>query len=117
MQYAAEEAHNLRPEANHQERLHDEAQESSQEDCGQEMAEMRFSHFLAAIFLGRFLRFVVESFLVIRFGPEIVGLLGGVLLHHWRYVIAVIATACLIGWWIWRTRKLKSAKNNEQLAD
>ena len=81
------------------------------------MAEMRFSHFLAAIFLGRFLRFVVESFLVIRFGPEIVGLLGGVLHHHWRYVIAVIATACLIGWWIWRTRKLKSAKNNEQLAD
>ena len=75
------------------------------------MAEMRFAHFLAAIFFGRFLRFVILSFLVIRFGPQIVGLLGGVVHHHWRYLVAVLATACLIGWWIWRTRKLKSSRN------
>ena len=75
------------------------------------MAEMRFAHFLAAIFFGRFLRFVILSFLVIRFGPQIVGLLGGVVHHHWRYVVALIATACLMGWWIWRTRKLKSSRN------
>ncbi len=80
------------------------------------MAEMRFTHFLAAIFFGRFLRFVVESFLVIRFGPEIVGFLGGMVHNHLRITVAVIATAALIGWWIWRTRKLKS-KNSEQLAD
>ena len=80
------------------------------------VAEMNFGHFLAAIFSGRFLRFVLLSFLVIRFGPQIVGFVGGMVHHHWRYVIAVIATACLIGWWIWRTRKLKAARNNEQPA-
>ena len=80
------------------------------------MAEMRFSHFLAAIFFGRFLRFVILSFLVIRFGPEIVGFVGGMVHHHWRIAIAVIATGVLVGWWLWRTRKLKSARNNE-LAD
>jgi membrane protein YqaA with SNARE-associated domain len=81
------------------------------------MAEMRFTHFLAAIFFGRFLRFVLLSFLVIHYGPEIVGFLGGVMHNHLRVVIAVIAAAALIGWWIWRTRKLKSAPNQERLAD
>jgi membrane protein YqaA with SNARE-associated domain len=80
------------------------------------VAEMNFGHFLAAIFSGRLLRFVVLSFLVIRFGPEIVGFVGGMMHNHWRYVIAVIAGVSLIGWWIWRTRKLKSARSDERLA-
>jgi membrane protein YqaA with SNARE-associated domain len=80
------------------------------------VAEMRFSHFLTAIFSGRFLRFVVLSFLVIRYGPEIVGFIGGMVHNHWRYVIAAIATACLVGWWIWRMRKLKSARRSRRLA-
>jgi hypothetical protein len=63
-----------------------------------------------AIFSGRFLRFVVLSFLVIRYGTGIVGFIGGMVHNHWRYVIAAIATACLVGWWIWRMRKLKSAR-------
>ena len=80
------------------------------------VAEMRFSHFLTAIFSGRFLRFVVLSFLVIRYGPGIVGFVGGMVHNHWRYVIAAIATACLVGWWIWRTRKLRSARRSRRLA-
>jgi len=80
------------------------------------VAEMRFSHFLAAIFSGRFLRFVLLSFLVIRFGPQIVGFLSGMVHHHLRVVIALIASGALIGWWVWRARKLKSTKNNGQLA-
>jgi membrane protein YqaA with SNARE-associated domain len=74
------------------------------------VAEMRFRHFLGAIFAGRLLRFVVLSFLVIRFGPQIVGFLGGMVHHHWRYAIAALATASLLGWWIWRARKLRSRK-------
>jgi membrane protein YqaA with SNARE-associated domain len=81
------------------------------------VAEMRFSHFLAAIFSGRFLRFVLLSFLVIRFGPQIVDFLASMMHHHLRTVIAVIAAGALIGWWTWRARKLKSARNNDQLAD
>ncbi len=75
------------------------------------MAEMRFTHFLAAIFFGRFLRFAILSFLVIRFGPGIVGFFGSMAHNHLRVVIAVVAAAALIGWWIWRTRKLKSTGN------
>ena len=81
------------------------------------MAEMRFSHFLAAIFSGRFLRFTILSFLVIRFGPQIVDLVGGMLHHHLRTVIAAIAAAALIGWWVWRTRRLKSSSNKEQFTN
>ncbi len=74
------------------------------------VAEMRFSHFLAAIFFGRFLRFVLLSFLVIRFGPQMVSIAGGVMHNHLRVLIALLAAGALIGWWIWRGSKLRSAK-------
>lgn len=77
------------------------------------VAEMRFTHFLGAIFFGRFLRFVLFSLLVIHYGPEIVGFLGNVVHHHARMAIAVVAGATLIGWWIWRMRKLKSRNGNQ----
>jgi len=77
------------------------------------MAEMRFNHFLAAIFLGRLLRFVILSFLVIHFGPEIVDFFGGMVHNHLRIMIAVIAAAALIAWWVWRTRKLRATSNNK----
>src|SRR5271165_3837275 len=44
MQNAAKEAHDLGTEADHQKRKDDEAQESSEEDCGQEMGEPHLSH-------------------------------------------------------------------------
>jgi membrane protein YqaA with SNARE-associated domain len=69
------------------------------------VAEMRFTHFLAAIFFGRFLRFCILSVLVIRFGPEIVDFVGNMVHNHARLAIAIVAAAALIGWWIWRMRK------------
>jgi membrane protein YqaA with SNARE-associated domain len=74
------------------------------------VAEMNFSRFLGAIFFGRFLRFCILSILVIRFGPEIVGLLGELFHQHLRITIAVIAFLALAGWWIWRMRKIKAAR-------
>jgi membrane protein DedA with SNARE-associated domain len=79
------------------------------------MAEMRFSHFLIAVFSGRFFRFVVLSFLVIHYGPQIVGFMGGMVHSHWRFVIAAIATVCLVGWWLWRMRRLKSQRKASTL--
>ncbi len=69
------------------------------------VAEMKFSHFMTAIFFGRLLRFSIVSIIVIRYGPEILGFLVGVVHHHLRYLIAVLAAAILIGWWIVRLRK------------
>ena len=76
------------------------------------VAEMRFSRFLTAIFAGRFLRFVLLSLLVIRFGPEIVGFFGHMVHDHARLAIAIVAAAALIGWWVWRLRKRRGKRDN-----
>jgi membrane protein YqaA with SNARE-associated domain len=76
------------------------------------VAEMRFSRFLTAIFAGRFLRFVLLSLLVIRFGPEIVGFFGHMVHDHARLAIAIVAAAALIGWWVWRLRKRSGKRDN-----
>ena len=55
--------------------------------------EMRFRDFLVAIFLGRLVRFGVLSMLVLWFGPQIVGLLGGVVKQHWIWVLALVVGA------------------------
>ena len=81
------------------------------------VAEMRFTHFLAAIFFGRFLRFCILSILVIRFGPEIVGFVGNMVHNHARLAIAILAAAALLGWWIWRLRKQKAARTTVQPAN
>jgi membrane protein YqaA with SNARE-associated domain len=79
------------------------------------IAEIRFGHFLAAIFLGRLLRFSIVSLIVIRYGPQILGFAGSVLHHHLRYLIAVLAASCLMGWWVWRLRKRRSRTKSERL--
>src|SRR6202162_4352569 len=44
--------------------------------------EMRFTHFLAAIFAGRFVRFLIEALLTFWFGPGIVTMAGSLFAHH-----------------------------------
>lgn len=66
--------------------------------------EMRFTHFLLAIFAGRFLRFLIEALLTLEFGPQIVGLAGGLFKHHLKWILApaaLLATAWLM-WWRWK---------------
>ena len=57
---------------------------------GAAVFEMRFRDFLIAIFAGRFVRFLVLSVLVLYFGPQIVGLFGGVVKRHWILVFSVM---------------------------
>jgi membrane protein YqaA with SNARE-associated domain len=71
---------------------------------GAAVFEMRFRDFLVAIFLGRFVRFLVLSVLVLWFGPQIVGLFGGVFKRHWMAVLAVLViSVCVwLGARLWR---------------
>ena len=74
------------------------------------VAEMRFTHFLAAIFFGRLLRFSLISLIVIRYGPQILGFVGSAVHNHLRYVVAALAVGALIGWWVWRLRRQRSRR-------
>ena len=70
---------------------------------GAAVFEMRFRDFLVAIFLGRFVRFLVLSVLVLWFGPQIVGLFGGAVKRHWiSILVAAVAGVCL--WLVLRRR-------------
>ena len=71
---------------------------------GAAVFEMRFRDFLVAIFLGRFVRFLVLSSLVLWFGPEIVTLFGSVVVRHWAWVVAGIAAGLLAWFVVWRRR-------------
>ena len=76
------------------------------------VAEMNFWHFLLAIFAGRLIRFSLVSLIVIHYGPQILGFLGGALHRHLSMTIALVAAAILIGWWVMRLRKRRSRRNN-----
>jgi membrane protein YqaA with SNARE-associated domain len=68
--------------------------------------EMNFWHFLLAIFAGRFVRFLIEALLTLRFGPEVVTLTTNLFSHHyWGLLIGVAMLGA--GWLAWRriTRK------------
>jgi membrane protein YqaA with SNARE-associated domain len=71
--------------------------------------EMKFRDFLVAIFAGRFVRFLVLSALVLWFGPQIVGHLGGVVKQHWILLLsAILAVAVVV--WVLRKRAQEMAQ-------
>ena len=70
---------------------------------GAAVFEMNVWHFLGAIFAGRFVRFLVLSVLVLYFGPQIVGMFGGVFKRHWIWVLSLIAGAICL-WLVLRRR-------------
>lgn len=74
---------------------------------GAAVFEMRFSHFLAAIFAGRFVRFSVLSILTLWLGPQVVQLAGGALKQHYILVLSVLAE---VGLGLWLFRRTRSAK-------
>src|ERR1700756_1316491 len=65
------------------------------------VAEMSISHFLLAIFLGRFVRFAALAGLVIYFGPGAVSTIRIFFSHHCHWVV-LIAIAGLSTWLISR---------------
>ena len=75
---------------------------------GAAVFEMRFRDFLAAIFAGRFVRFLVLSLLTLWFGQEILALLGALFKRHLPWVLAVVVAGVLIGLWrLWRKNEVE----------
>jgi membrane protein DedA with SNARE-associated domain len=78
---------------------------------GAAVFEMRFTHFLAAIFAGRFVRFLLLSLLTLWFGPQIVQLAGGLFRRHFYWLLAALAVIAVVVWLIKRTRKNSSGQS------
>jgi membrane protein DedA with SNARE-associated domain len=70
---------------------------------------MRFRDFMAAIFAGRFVRFLVLSLLTLWFGPQIVGLVGALFRRHFYWVLAVVVLGGLIWLLRWRSKRPRAA--------
>jgi membrane protein YqaA with SNARE-associated domain len=65
--------------------------------------EMRTVTFMLAVFVGRLIRFEVESLLVIQYGPQIVNAIGDLARRHLVLTLVVLALVFGgLGWWIWR---------------
>ncbi len=60
------------------------------------VSEMRFTHFLLAIFAGRFVRFLLLSLLTLRFGPQFVRVFGSVFREHWPWVLGAGAAGLTV---------------------
>jgi membrane protein YqaA with SNARE-associated domain len=65
--------------------------------------EMRFSHFLAAVFAGRFVRFLVLSLLTLWFGPQIIDLAGSLFRQHFYWVLGALVGVLFL-WLLLRRR-------------
>ena len=64
--------------------------------------EMRTIPFMLAVFVGRLLRFGIESLLVIHYGPQIVNVVGELAKKHLVLTLVVLALIFGgLGWWIW----------------
>jgi membrane protein YqaA with SNARE-associated domain len=66
--------------------------------------EMRFRDFMAAIFAGRFVRFLVLALLTLYFGPQVVGLVPTLFRRHIYWVLGAVALG-VGAWLVMRSRK------------
>jgi len=74
---------------------------------GAAVFEMRFRDFVAAMFAGRCVRFLVLSLLTVWFGPQIVGLMGTVLRQHFGWLLGGVAGGVLVWLLMRRSRSRK----------
>jgi membrane protein YqaA with SNARE-associated domain len=66
--------------------------------------EMRFTHFLAAVFAGRIVRFFVLALLTIRFGPQVVHLAGSMVRQHRSWMVGTVVVAIVLAALVWWRR-------------
>ena len=71
------------------------------------VTEMRFWHFILAIFAGRFIRFVILSVLILCFGPGFIQTVEGVVKHHYWWLLIVLAAGLLTWLLLWQKNRKK----------
>jgi membrane protein YqaA with SNARE-associated domain len=71
---------------------------------GAAIFEMRWLHFLIAIFAGRLVRFAFWSALALVYGPQIVEVAGSLFRRHFSWVVGVTVVGVLL-WLAWHKRK------------
>ncbi len=82
---------------------------------GAAVFEMRWTHFLMAIFAGRLVRFTFWSLLALVYGPQIVELAGNLFRRHFYWLLGAVA-AGLCAWWLFRRGKIKKLAAAESSA-
>lgn len=72
--------------------------------------EMRVANFMLAVVVGRMLRWIVLSILVINLGPGAVDLVA----HHALALILVVGALAVLGFTLWLVRKQRAGKLLEE---
>ena len=76
--------------------------------------EMKIWHFMLAVFVGRAVRFGVEAALTIKYGPQIVDVVGDLFKHHLTLTLVIIAAlAGVLLFWVIRKRYTRSGKQHD----
>jgi len=76
--------------------------------------EMRTVAFMLAVFLGRTVRFGVEMALVVKYGPQIINVMGDLAKRHLALTLLVLAVIFAgLGWYVWR--KLRGSKDQPEI--
>ena len=78
------------------------------------VSEMGFARFLLAIFSGRMVRFLVLGLLTIKFGPDVVHILGALFREH-LYWVLLIGAAGIVAWLMHWKREGKAGKSTESV--
>jgi membrane protein YqaA with SNARE-associated domain len=78
------------------------------------VSEMGFLRFLVAIFSGRMVRFLLLGLLTVKFGPNVVRVLGALFREH-LYVVMLVAAAGVVAWLMHRKSEGRTRKS--KLAD
>jgi membrane protein YqaA with SNARE-associated domain len=81
--------------------------------------EMKIWQFMLAVFTGRAVRFGVEAVLTIKYGPEIINVVGEMFKHHLTIMLVIVALllGLLLFWVIRKLFKRNGVDLNEDDAD
>ena len=81
--------------------------------------EMRPFLFMAAVFIGRLIRFAISAYLTLRFGPGIVHTVRIFFSHHfhWLVIAVVVGLAAWLLWRRYRRAKLQTFSGSENIVE